>query len=49
MTKGSFIADMVAIIGTQDLVFVKLIVSFFFLIAIIFWFKIEKKLKFVLK
>ena len=36
MTKGSFIADMVAIIGTQDLVFVRLIVSFFFLLPLFF-------------
>lgn len=30
MTKGSFIADMVAVIGTQDLVFVRLIDKFVF-------------------
>ena len=28
MTRGLFLADLVTIIGTQDLVFVRLIVSF---------------------
>lgn len=32
MAKGSYLADLVTIIGTQDLVFVKLIVNY-----IIFW------------
>jgi len=39
MAKGSYLADLVTIIGTQDLVFVKLIVNFsvvFLLFYVIF-------------
>ena len=39
MTKGSYLADLVTVIGTQDLVFEKLIDKLFYLFTISILFK----------
>lgn len=45
MAKGSYLADLVTIIGTQDLVFVRLIVNLLY--YIVFWFVFIRCLKFI--